>query len=94
MAMYKCDVEGCDKYFSSQAKLKRHKARVHGATPDDGAMVPAATPGDAPGPGLTIKKPPPQETGGYVCGDCGAAVSKGQEACPGCGEPLHWEGIE
>jgi len=106
MAMYKCDEPGCEKYFSSQAKLRKHKERVHGATHDDappaaGDAPPAAgdappAAGDAPpatGDGLKIKKPL-QETRSYECSECHTAVTKGQEVCPGCGEPLSWDGIE
>jgi len=97
MSMYKCEEPGCDKYFSSKGKLNRHKSRVHGATPGAAPAVPAATPDITP-PGLKIKKPETRgsspESGGYHCNDCGAAVKKGQEICPGCGEQLIWKGVE
>jgi len=52
------------------------------ATPDDAVETPAATPDDAP------------ESGSYHCNDCGAAVERGQEICPGCGERLVWDDVE
>jgi len=90
MAKYQCDYPGCGKFFDSKAKLNRHKARVHGATPSDGTPAPAAT----PEPGLTIKKPAGNDAPAYHCEECGTAVEKGEAVCPGCGEPLSWESIE
>jgi rubrerythrin len=89
MPMYKCEEPGCGKFFSNKAKLNRHIARMHAATPDDNPEPEDNPAGDT----LMIKKPA-EPASSYHCNDCGTAIQKGEEVCPGCGQRLVWEGVE
>ena len=106
--MYKCGY--CDKFFTSKKKRSDHERKVHGATiiateqtatpaternvsESERATestiqqaIPAATPDDA--------EDDAEDDVVYHCHDCGTAIEKGQEVCPGCGEKLSWDGIE
>jgi DNA-directed RNA polymerase subunit RPC12/RpoP len=60
-----------------------------------------ATERNAPIQELIIKKPTRGDAPNdaldaavYHCNDCGTAIEKGQEICPGCGERLVWDGVE
>lgn len=99
MPMYKCEVPGCNKYFSSQAKRRRHEQRVHikgdanpnlSNTPDDDKPSIKAQELKIKAPSKNAKS---EETQTYHCKECGAALKKGETPCPGCGEALSWEAV-
>lgn len=99
MPLFKCDQPDCEKYFSSKAKLKQHKKRVHGIA-DDSPLARGQDKSQPADDGLVItppaakpKPPPDDDEQPFHCQDCGADITPDMETCPGCGEPLIWDGL-
>ena len=71
---------------SERATESTIQQAIPAATPNDAVETPAIVPDDA--------EDDAEDDVVYHCHDCGTAIEKGQEVCPGCGEKLSWDGIE
>ncbi len=79
----------CARVIKSQASLDRHKesCKMNPEAQEKDTVVKNDTDERED---LTIKVDKEDDEAVYQCGDCGAAVTKGQAKCPGCGEALNW----
>ncbi len=90
---HKCPYCDPPKFFARITNLNSHVKSEHtdqGNKPNE--------PNEANDPNeanqeLVIKVPAEAQAGGYHCLGCGGTLTKGQNPCPGCGEPMTWDNI-
>jgi len=74
----------CHKSLKSKRSLDRHTEKFHAADNSDNQ--------DAETLDLDIEKDNASPKT-FHCGNCDTVINQGAETCPGCGQPLDWNGL-